>query len=288
MQTKISPCYEIETRKYSDGVLDVSATYIIHLKNNGREREIESKLSSFHPSHTIHILHNEGYKKCKKVLEKQLPPYDLTHAFTSVFRDAHSRGYGSIMILEDDFQFDIGEMHNHASVINDFMYSHNSEKYILKLGVVPFLLVPNLDKHHTYKGLTTGMHCCIYSASYISNVLTQSPQISDWDVHHNIDCDGCVYIYYKSLCYQLFPQTENQKHWGESNILYYTLGLILKKIFGWLQMDTSFIAYPYLYLLAKLWFWFILFIVLVFIVMMVWPSQWRKYILSRKLFRNTI
>ena len=33
----------------------------------------------------------------------------------------------------------------------------------------------------------------------------------DWDLHTNFNY--IRYIYEKPLCYQLFPETENQKHW---------------------------------------------------------------------------
>lgn len=60
---------------------------------------------------------------------------------------------------------------------------------------------------------------------YIINETLNTPQneIMGWDCHTNKIGGVC---YYKPLCYQLFPETENQKHWVTeientfNNILY--------------------------------------------------------------------
>ena len=261
MKDTISPCYEIETRKYSDGLLDVSATYIIHLTNNGRERDIETQLSQLHPSHLVHIVHNAGYKKCAKALEVQSPPYDLTDAFMTVFRDAQRRGYGDILILEDDFQFDVGEMHTHAPNINRFMHSHPNELYVYRLGVMPIVVVPTLTDTNTYRGYSVGTHCVIYSRAHIQYCITHSPKIDDWDLYHNTNSVSANYIYYKPLCYQLFPVTENQNSWGKHGTVQFIGAYLIKWIIRICKLDTSFEMYPLLYVLAKWWIWIVLIVI---------------------------
>lgn len=278
--TKIAPCYEIETRDYTDGVLDVSATYIIHLKNNGRYASIEKQLSTIHPSNTVHILHNEGFKKCEKTLEKQKSTYDLIHAFMTVFRDAQRRGYGAVLILEDDFDFYNGEIIHHASKIDEFVHTHASEMFVYKLGGAPYLLVPSLSGQYT--GFSGGTHCCIYSKPYISHMIAKSPQIQDWDAFHNLYTDATVYIHYVPVCYQLFGETENRSNWGESKIIDRIAATLLVWFAILTGIDKSYAAYPYLYAITKLLFWVLLalFIWVVYLAIAPLRKLWRR--LSKK------
>ena len=61
-------CYEIKKYTYDVGILDnsVDATYIIHLKHNGRYEHIQEQLKEYHPTKTVYIVYNEGFKKCEK------------------------------------------------------------------------------------------------------------------------------------------------------------------------------------------------------------------------------
>ena len=58
----ISSCYTFEQIEYSNGLLDLDATYIIHLEGNGRIENIKSQLNEYHPTNLVYILYNKGYK----------------------------------------------------------------------------------------------------------------------------------------------------------------------------------------------------------------------------------
>jgi hypothetical protein len=263
-------CYTFTTHQYTDGLWDVSATYIIHLKNNGREKDIETQLSQLHPSNIVHICNNAGYKKCNKPdLIAQIPPADLIHAFMTVFKDAKSRGYGAILVLEDDFQFDMNELQSankntHCTNINRFIHTNTATSYVLKLGGMPFVLLPRTT--NTYYGITCGMHCCIYSKPYQEKLLVNSHLDigQDWDVYNNLFTSAEIHVYYKSLCNQYFTSTDNSKHWGGENPIYRIFGFFIILFMKCCKLDTSFAAYPYLYVFAKLWVFIILFIMLLY------------------------
>ena len=100
-----SSCYRFEQIEYSDGLLDLDATYIIHLEGNGRIENIKSQLNEYHPTNLVYILYNKGYKICDKSADIDQPSRDLIDAFITVFNDAHQKNYKNILILEDDFIF---------------------------------------------------------------------------------------------------------------------------------------------------------------------------------------
>ena len=43
-------CYRLEQHEFSDGMLNLDATYIIHLEGNGREQHIKNQLEEYHPT----------------------------------------------------------------------------------------------------------------------------------------------------------------------------------------------------------------------------------------------
>ena len=46
----------------------VDATYIIHLKGNGRYKNIKKQLKQYSLTKNIHIVINKGYKNIKKTI----------------------------------------------------------------------------------------------------------------------------------------------------------------------------------------------------------------------------
>jgi acetylglutamate kinase len=59
-------CYEFKTINFDDGLFknnSIDATYIIHLKHNGRIHDINKQLIEYHPNNIVHIVLNEGFKK---------------------------------------------------------------------------------------------------------------------------------------------------------------------------------------------------------------------------------
>jgi hypothetical protein len=209
-------CYTFEKKTYPHGFLDkcVDATYIIHLKNNGREQHIEEQLSQFQPTQTVYIVHNEGFKKCDKKLLEQVSHQDLTDAFLQCFQHADENAHNHILILEDDFLFspEIKNSH-HLDTIHSFILSKNNEAFLYYLGCIPLVIVPYDTSHYSsFKSFTT--HSIIYSKQARSAFIDLQNKHWDIIVEKNI---FNRYLYYKPLCYQLFPETENKQNWKDKD-----------------------------------------------------------------------
>ena len=221
-------CYNLKTIYFNDPLFKwVDATYIIHLEGNGRYNDIEKQLELYHPTKIVHILFNKGYKKCDKNGINN-PSIDLVDANKYIIE--HAKRYDTILVLEDDFIFD-ENIKDHTDNIDTFVKNHTY--FIYRLGCIPSIQIPyNLN---TYIGFSGGSHCILYSKSVresIQESMTNLNTNKDWDVYLNFK--SLNYIYYKPLCYQLFPETENQKYWGIFNPILYFISkivIILSKLF---------------------------------------------------------
>jgi hypothetical protein len=225
-------CYRFEKIEFDghSALLDIDATYIIHLENNGRLDSVKEQLNKFRPTKDVFILYNKGYRKCKKEEYIDKPPLDLIDAFWHIFKDAQQKNYNNILILEDDFMFN--ERIKDIKVQQNIMNFINNKNYdVYALGLLPFL-------QSAYNNTTSicllggGTHAMIYSRECIDKVLQDDKRsIKDWDLY--IATKFTKYVYNEPLCYQLFPETENQKHW-ENDIGVRTQKYTINK----LKLDT--------------------------------------------------
>ena len=229
----IKNCYSFHHIKNSSGFFDdsISATYIIHLENNGHIDNIYKQLSYYHPTTDVFILYNKVYKKCKKPDYINYPSLDLVDAYLQVFKHSQDNGYHNILILEDDFSFD--QKIKNKNIINDInsfikekTFNNNDNRFVYMLGTLPWWRIP-ISTTHSRVLLSTGSHSCIYSKSYVNDVLKKldnnpnlnKDQIKDWDFYLNFNnFTWNRYMYNKPLCYQLFPENENSKLWADSVI----------------------------------------------------------------------
>ena len=264
-------CYNFIQYNYNDGLLNnaIDATYIIHLKNNGREKQIENQLNEFHPSNTLYLVENKGYKNCKKKLPKQNASYDLVDNYLHIFHHANDNNYSNILILEDDFIFNKKLKDNLicddiCSFINT--KTKNKETFIYYLGCIPYLKYNILDKNENLLG-STGTHSVIYSKKFRNYILSSdTKKINDWDLNilYNFFYIN-KYCYHVPLCYQIFPETENQRCWPE----FFGLKTIMLFIFKSLKLDTQYepgfsIMYSFANLLT-----FLLVIIIIYILLKV-------------------
>lgn len=257
-------CYNFEEINYKEGFLDssVDATYILHLEGNGRLESIRKQLEEFQPTKTVYIIFNKGYKKCKKVLSKQEPPIDLIDAFLQAFKHAKDKNYKNILILEDDFIFSKKIKNKDVYTdVNNFINKQKGKNFMYMLGALPHLQMPYENKHYKLFS-SSGTHACIYSKELIDHLLSNVDfsNIIDWDVFTNLNIRR--YIYIESLCYQLFPQTENNNYWFHG----YGTVHILKKYLIILKVD-KFVepGYTIAYFISKLWIYILIFIILLII-----------------------
>jgi len=244
--------YTFRKKKYATGFLDpcVDATYIIHLKGNGRLKHIYKQLSLFQPTQIVYILHNPGYKNGKKKLKENISYCDLVDSYLQCFSHANNRNYNNILILEDDFFFspDIKQPHI-INNITHFLQSKQDSEFIYYLGCVPIFIYPyNWNHYVSYMSWTT--HAIIYSKK--ARHKSFNIKYKHWDsiLNNNIQER---YMYHRPLCLQTFTYTENQKNWIDKQHCLYTLCTLYKDLFLYIfQMNT----YPefgffFIYLNAK-------------------------------------
>jgi len=257
-------CYSFEKRIYEKGLLEecIDATYIIHLENNGRFKNIMKQLDHYQLSKITYILFNKGYKNCKKHKNITKPPLDLIDAFLTIFKHANQHSYNNILILEDDIIFDEEiKDQNIRKEISNFINSHSHENFHYLLGCIPFIQIPKDFSFKHYSVLSAGCHACIYTKKNRIEILkTKQNKIKDWDLYYNLYVTK--YTYYKPLCYQLFPNTENSKYWQVDFLFLHINKNILKKILNFFHLDKEIEpGYSFFYFFSK----FIYFLLVLFI-----------------------
>jgi hypothetical protein len=252
---------------YERGFLDdsVDATYIIHLKDNGRLHHIYQQLAEYHPTKIVYVAFNLGFKNCKKELIEQVSYQDLADAFLQCFTHANEHGYNNILILEDDFIFSPEiEKRENLDSIHNFLQSKNGESFVYYLGCNPILIAPcTTDFSHYRVFKSCSMHAVIYSRE-ARNTASFPLEEKHWDVI----VDKAVknrYMYYKAVCYQTYPDTENKQTWSEKDniFVFYVKELIIKCLGLDKQPEPGFTI---LYLAAKLLNLFLFFLVVVVVI----------------------
>jgi hypothetical protein len=220
----MNTCYKIETHEYKAGALDscVSAAYVIHLEGNGQEANILPEYEKAVPSKRLHVVFNKGFKKCDKGPNIKNTYKDLSHAYLWIFEHALKSGYENVLILEDDFMFE-GPILEHVNPICEFVNSRKNMPMAYLLGCLPFALFPISASHYKVT-VGLGTHSVIYNATCMKHTLSIRDSVEDWDAY--LHFSTYKYCYYKPLCYQLFPETENSKNWGGEDVVFKTLATI--------------------------------------------------------------
>ena len=270
-------CYKYKKIIFNNPIFEntVDATYIIHLKGNGRLKNIINQLSIYHPTKIVYILFNKGYKKCNKLSFITNPPLDLVDCNINIFNHAKSLKYNNILVLEDDFIFSKNILDKqHINNINSFIIDNilNTE-FCYLLGCLPLFAIPNFSDLNTYQYLISGgMHSVIYSKKYRNKILNLNQKdIHDWDLYSWKFIKN-RYCYYKPLCYQLFSETENFYHWGinNKNIIFKNLSyigikflMIIFKLFKMNKKPNP--GFTYFYIFGKINFIIILLFLIFFI-----------------------
>ena len=213
-------CYYFELYNYNDGILNtiVDATYIIHLVNNNRLNDIKKKINDIHTSNTLYIVYNKGFRNCKKKDYIISSIYDIIDVNIEIFKHAKINNYNNILILEDDYIFS-NEIKNKKNINIIEKFIKNKINFQYYLGCLPVIMYP--QDFYNYKLLFGGTaHAVIYSKFNRELILNKNQtEMPDWDVN-NVSTYPC-YTFYKPLCYQTFPITENQQNWKNIYNYYY-------------------------------------------------------------------
>ena len=216
-------CYSFESIKYPDGLLDsvVDATYVLHLTSNGRLSAVSEQLNRIHPTKQVYICHNMGFKKCKKQLNEQSSVIDLVDGVINIFKHAKQNGYNNILLLEDDFIFSEEiRKSTHIQNLDSFFKEKQGDDFIYQLGSAPFISIPY--NSHTYRVLGRASHANIYSRACMDRMIEDydagslNDHIDAYIIIHALS-NLNLYMYYKPLCYQIFPKTENRANWHKTD-----------------------------------------------------------------------
>jgi len=225
-----SHCYRFDYIRFDNGLLDkiIDAVYVILLEDSDRTENVYKQINHYKLSKNTYIQINKGYKNCEKKLMKQQSNYDLLDSNYNIWLHAKENNYNNILILEDDFIFDNRILDK--NVLNDLdNFINNYEFDIYSLGNIPLILTPFLLTKHP-KMLSGGASQSIILTKGIRNLLIDKYENNtDWLINSRGHIDW-IYttnnfnynIYYKPLCYQTFPKTENMDTWDQD------LNIILK------------------------------------------------------------
>jgi hypothetical protein len=265
--------YYFEKLKYNSGFLDkcIDATYIIHLRNNGRLEHVQEQLQMYQPTKTIYIVFNEGYKNVNKGSHVHNPPTDLVDAFIQTFKHAEKEQYKNILILEDDFIFNKKIKNKKIQEdICSFLSKNHNKDFQYSLGCIPFIKYPFdlWGKHYNTIGRFT-THAVIYTLKNRQKILKRDiTTILDWDGDRLGTTD--VYMYHIPLCYQLFPDTENMKYWAYSSILISPIIIINKIFIKLLRLDVQIEpGYSIVYAACNILNYIITFILLILLILLI-------------------
>jgi len=269
-------CYHFQKIIYQNSLFnEICATYIIHLVGNNRYDDIMTQLEIYHPTKILYILHNKGFKKCEKTKNIKLSGHDLVDAFLQIFIHAKKNNYNNILILEDDFIFNKYIDNKTTNNITNFLNNNKNKDFQYLLGCMPLIKMPySLDLNHFISIISLGTHACIYSKKNRERILNlDSYNIKDWDIYNFLNSRR--YVYYRPLCYQLFPITENSQNWGKDNYIIYLLSKVTRSIFNLYKLDKQIEpGYTFFYFFSKIFFFLILF--LIFIIIYIILKKYNK------------
>ncbi len=250
--------YRYEYIQSNTGLFDnyIECVYILTMENSNRREHYMDQLKLYNSHSKIIIQHNKGFKKCKKNLYKQNTINDLNDAYYHTFLHAKSNNYNNIIIFEDDFFFDGIDKND----INDIcQFITNNDYHIYNLGPGLNISFPHTFKHH-YSLLSTCTHGVIYNIKYIDFFINKYNEGFDMmcdNIWNSLDI--LKFKYYKPICFQLFPITENIKNWPLSNLAIFFInilkldkmhrpGFTILNIFGYIISFIILVLYVLIYL----------------------------------------
>ena len=210
-------CYHIKSKYYQNGLFDdsVDCTYVILCCgiHPAREERCILQLNQLRPTKRVKLVYNEGFRRCRKELEKESTEYDLRDALMFIFQDA--KKCNRILVLEDDFEVD-DRILNKKDVdkINTFLQGANPDVY--GLGNLSLLCPFDVFRWHQRSFLMFMSHAVVYGSSYRQQKLLLYRQGASLPGHVDLmwNVPGHkVYRHHKPLVYQKHDVTENMKNW---------------------------------------------------------------------------
>ena len=251
-------CYYKKILNFDNGMFDeyIDVAYLLTMENSKRKEHYMEQLNKYKPHKKIIIQYNKGFKLCNKKLIEQNTIFDLNDAYYQVFIHARENNYKNIIIFEDDFFFDYNI---NQFIIDDIgKFISNNKFHIYNLGSVLHLVLPDY-KTNIKCLISTSAQSVIYNHTYIEyyidNYEENNIKIQN-DLFWN-KLDIIKYTYYKPICFQLYPKTENRKNWKLSAIADFFINLIkldVKHQPGYIigNISSYIVSFYIIYLIVKL------------------------------------
>jgi hypothetical protein len=132
---------------------------------------------------------------------------------------------------------------------------------------MPTIIVPvSFDFRHYYGGFG-GAHALLFSKNYREQMLNdvQPETVVDWDM-----INFSAYMYHEPLCFQLFPETENQSNWGHDHWFYNFFSILIKMWVHFLGVDKNYNGYYYQYFICKTVFVILSLFILISLILVLW------------------
>ena len=212
ISNKHSYRYEVITSE--NGLFNnyIDVAYIITMENSTRRNDYMEQINKYNPHSKIVIQHNKGFKKCTKQLYKQNTIHDLNDAYYHAFLHAKSNNYNNVLIFEDDFFFDNVKKEDVHEI---GMFIKNNNYHIYNLGPIINIGI-NKTLYHKQNIIMTSAHGVIYNTIYFDYYIKNYNKLRSDEPNDQLwnDISLIKYSYYKPICFQLFPITENCKNWS--------------------------------------------------------------------------
>ena len=262
----MNKCTKYDYIEFNKGLLDncIDAVYVILLEGSERIKNVYSQINNLKLCKKNYIQINKPYTQCYiKQLKKHTSTYHLLHNNIEIYKHAEINKFNNILILEDDFIFnkDIKKI----NIIKDIEYFIKKTDFnLLYLGNF-FLFWPNVCNMKFPHVLLNGLaHSVIYSKKSRNIILEKYKKVSHIK-YLGFECHDLwfnsflnkKYFYYKPLCFQPFPMTENRKHWNNK---------FVETVIKILKLDTEPISGFYKYYMLIYIIYIYIFIILLIVL----------------------
>jgi len=225
-------CYETEILHFDNPVFEkIGLTVLITMKDSNRRIQYMRQLYENKPTATVVILHNKGFKKCRKEKVRNTLQ-DLWHANQKAISLSFLlQGKKPLLILEDDVEFLPNFQTDARQIETFFMKKKGACSY--NLGSHVLLSVPSFTPH--IRVLLGGMNQAVL---YNGKALKKMSFVQIGIVPHDLVLTLKIktYIYKKPLTFQKLTQTANSKAWNIAGIPL----LIQKEMLGLGSSQKSF------------------------------------------------
>lgn len=197
-------CYENEVIHNNDPIFKkIKHTFLLTMNGSPRRPQYMEQLKKYPLTETVVIVHNSGYKVCKKDGINS-PGQDLWHANKYVSGMISNE---PVIILEDDVEF-LPVIKEIASEVEDFVIGYRGP-LCYRMGCIPFFSIP--DDNHLRIFLGADTHGCIFNSEAVDKITSIHVSFLH-DLEMSLYMD--VYSHKNPMAIQEKENTENAQSWN--------------------------------------------------------------------------